>query len=257
MPFYRTKIYSGDVLEIEEYFSLRERGKKAHRGTNHMASSLRQMNMNDINSKKKLRRLINSNFKKGDLWIRLSYKNEPEFEAADKEMKKFLRRVREYRKKQGLSALKYIGITESEDKDGDPVRLHHHIIMQDMDAYALKALWNLGWVDVRWLYPDGDYTRLANYMTKTARRSHKKRWSQSRNLERPTVVYQTVKHSPSLLKPPKGYRAIEQSCTVSEEIGTIKYLRAVRIGGADYMDDNSIQEKAQVKANHTVRPNCH
>lgn len=230
MPYYRTKIYSGDVLEVEEYFSLRERDKKIpRRKGNRMPSSLRQMNLNDINSRKKLRRLINTNFRKGDLWIRLSYENKPDFETAVKEFKKFLRRVRDYRKKKGLPPLKYIGITETEDEAGEPVRIHHHIVMQDMDVYDLKALWPLGWVDVRWLYPHNDYSRLANYITKTMRKAHAKRWSQSRNLERPTVEYQVVKRSPALLKPPKGYRAVEQSCTVSDEIGTVKYLRAVRI----------------------------
>lgn len=194
-----------------------------------MPSSLRQMNLNDMNSRKKLRRLINANFRKGDLWIRLSYEHEPEFEAAAKEMKKFLRRIREYRKKKGLPPLKYIGITDTADRDGEQVRIHHHIVMQKMDIDDLIGLWPQGWADVRRLYPDGDYTQLANYITKTARQSHAKRWSQSRNLERPIVEYQVVKRSPNLLRPPKGYRAIEQTCIVSDEIGTVKYLRAVRI----------------------------
>lgn len=240
MPYYRTKILSGDVLEVEEYFSLREQGKKIpRRKGKFIPTSLRQMNLNDKNSKKKLRRLINSNFRKGDLWIRLSYENEPDFETAVKDFRLFIRRVRDYRKRNGLPPLKYIGITDTEDAEGEPVRIHHHIIMQDMNIYDLKALWQLGWVDVRWLYPDGDYSRLANYITKTARKAHRKRWSQSRNLKKPSVEYQVVKRSPHLLKPPKGYRAVEQTCIVSEETGTIKYLRAVRIGGADYTDNNS------------------
>lgn len=239
MPFYRTKIKSGDVLEVEEYFSLREQGKKIpRRKGKFMPSSLRQMNLNDANSRKKLRRLINTNFKKGDLWIRLSYENLVDFEQALKELRNFIRRIDYRRKKKGLKPLKYIAVTETEDKDGEPVRIHHHIIMQEMNVYELKSLWALGWVDVRWLYPDGDYEKLANYMTKTARKAHAKRWSQSRNLDRPSVEYQVVKRSPDILKPPKGYIAIEQTYSATEA-GMVKYLRAVRIGGADYSGNNS------------------
>ena len=234
MPYYRTKIKSGDVLEVEEHFSLRERDKRIpRRKGNRLPSSLRQMNLNDINSRKKLGRLINANFRKGDLWLRLSYNREPEFEQSIKDLRNFIRRVEYLRKKKGLPHLKYIAVTETEDENGEAVRIHHHIIMQQMNMEDIISLWPLGWVDPRRLFPGGDYEKLAKYMVKTARKAHAKRWSQSRYLERPIVEYQIVKRSPDVLKPPKGYIAIEQTYSATDN-GIVKYLRAVRIGGADF-----------------------
>ena len=75
-----------------------------------------------------------------------------------------------------MPPLKYVAVTESKDK-----RLHHHIVINKMDMEKVIDLWKHGRVIVSRLEPEGDYTGLANYITKESGESKGKRWKQSRN----------------------------------------------------------------------------
>lgn len=229
MPYYRTTYYSGDVYEVEEYFSPRERGKRIPRGRNENLSTQQQMERNEINARKKLARLVNTNFGKGDLFVTLTYAEEPGEEEAQREMANFIRRVRRHRRKKGAPELRYVGVTEAEDH-----RVHHHIIMSAMSIDELISLWTKGRCIVSMLEPGGDYTGLANYITKGKAKHKKKRWSQSRNLKKPRVRVKKITRASGPLKAPKGYKIIQQQYYVSDATGCTQYLRAIRVGGADY-----------------------
>lgn len=196
-------------------------------------SSAKQQKMNEKYSTRNMGRTINCNYGPEDLFVRLSYEKEPEdFDAAEKEFYLYTRRINYYLKKNGLPPLKYMFVTENENEDGEPVRIHHHVLMQKMDWDVVERLWKNGQVHIEPLDASGDYIGIARYLTKTKRRAFKKRWSQSQNLKRPVVEYQVLKRSPDILKAPKGYRTItSQTYVASDETGMTKYLRAVRLPG--------------------------
>ena len=238
MPFYKKEIYSGDVYEAEVYFSLREKGKRIPRGKNEHLSSAQQQEMNERNAIKKISRLVNTNFKSKDLFITLTYRNEISLEDAEKEIRKFIRKIREYRKKHNLSPLKYIAVTETENGDGDKAKIHHHIVMSVMSLDVVNSKWKNGRMIPSELDSDTDYAGLAQYITKTKKKEHKKRWSQSRNLDKPIEKIKILKRENRLLKPPKGYKTIQQQYYASEVTGKMQYVRAIRIGGIDYAEGN-------------------
>lgn len=81
-------------------------------------SSARKIAANEKEAVRRLARIINCNFRAGDLWLQLKYSDErlPEdMEAAKKEVSKFLRNVgSRYRKETGKS-LRYVLTTSDTD----------------------------------------------------------------------------------------------------------------------------------------------
>jgi len=241
MPHYKTSIYSGDVLEIEEYFAPRPAGKYISRRNNENLTTAQQQEINRVQAQKKLSRLINCNFTKGDAFITLTYAKIEDEENSRKEMGKFLRRLRGYCRKNNLPELKYIAVTESED-----ARLHHHMVLTALPLDAIIDCWICGRVIASRLSPEGDYAGLARYITKDSKKEGK-RWSQSRNLKKPRVVRKEIKRASGILKPPKGYRVIQQHFYVSDATGKSQYLKAIKINGYDYAGETPDAGRGGVK----------
>lgn len=193
---YRARtIKAGNVLEVEIYpiWNTQTEAHKAKKAATREA----QRNLNDRNAKKKLIRKINANFTEEDLCITLTYANGfvPDEEQARRDIRNYIRRVREWRRKNGLPELKYVYVIEYGGEDGRRKRVHHHVIMSGMDRDVAEALWNgRGWANSRRLQPD-DYglEALARYMTKEPNGG--KRWAASRNLVDPKVTVADTKIS--------------------------------------------------------------
>ena len=140
---------------------------------------------------------------------------------------------RRLRKRKGYSELKYLYVVESKRK-----REHVHLLINKMDLTMkeLSEVWGLGRVMVSILEPGGDYTGLAYYITKENYKEYGKRWSGSRNLEKPKekVMLISKEKETKRTRVPKNYKVIEDISYFSEYTGKTKYLRAVKIGGEDY-----------------------
>lgn len=192
MPYREKKIYSGKYLEIEIYPISKEQKNKS-RVQKRKESRREQKNLNAKNAKKHLIRLANTNFTNKDLAVHLTYTNKylpKSSEEAKKHVINYLRRIKHYRKKHGLSELKYIAIIEYKEQiEGEKeVRIHHHIIMSGgMDRDKVEDLWGKGRSNADRLQEDEfGYTALAIYASKDPRGN--KRWTQSRNLIQPTIA---------------------------------------------------------------------
>lgn len=186
MPYREKKIYSGDILEVEIY-PITIWDRKQSRKKKEKVSLPKQKNLNDKNAKKHLIRLINTNFTDHDLSVCLTYsENElPEDEAAArKDVTNYIRRIKHYRNKHGLSPLKYIAVIESGEKKG---RIHHHLVISgNMDRDIVEQLWSKGRANADRLKADeSGYEGLARYITKDPQGN--KRWVQSKNLKQPTI----------------------------------------------------------------------
>lgn len=193
---YRARsIKAGNVLEVEIFpiWNTQNEVRKAKRATTREA----QRNLNDRNAKKKLIRKINANFTEEDLCVTLTYKGGfvPDEEQARRDIRNYLRRVRQYRRKNGLPELKYVYVIEYGGGDGRRKRVHHHVIMSGMDRDIAEELWQgRGWANSRRLQPD-DYglEALARYMTKEPNGG--KRWAASKNLVDPKITEADTKIS--------------------------------------------------------------
>lgn len=192
---YRAKtIRAGEVLEVEIYPLWRTRNeiREAKRHTSRKA----QINLNEKNARKNLIRKINANFGRKDLCVTLTYQDGflPDEQQARKDIRNYLRRVREWRRKRGMTELKYVYVIEYGGTDNRRKRVHHHVIMSGMDRDAAEQLWGKGYANAHRLQPD-DYglEALARYMLKEPKNT--KRWASSKNLVEPKVTQADTKIS--------------------------------------------------------------
>lgn len=189
---YRVKtIKSGEMLECEIY-PIWKTGKRGKRKEKKKPSREAQKSLNEKNTKKNIIRLINGNFTKEDIWATFTYDKEhlPDSpDQAQKDMQNYIRRLKRYIKKNDLPELKYIYVTEyEEDEKKGKKRVHHHIVMNFRDRDITEEIWDKGGrTHSRRLQPD-DYglEGLARYITKDPKSS--KRYTTSRNLEKPKVT---------------------------------------------------------------------
>ena len=144
-------------------------------------------NLNDKNARKKVIRMLNTNFGKG-YWITHDYENRflPEsMEEALKDIQNYFRRVNRLLKKKGMERAKYLYVTEWEED----IRCHHHLVIDcGLTMDELNRLWTKGKrSELRPIdYDENGLTGMANYITKKPR--GKRRWNTSKgNLKQPTI----------------------------------------------------------------------
>lgn len=195
---YRCKtIKHGDQLDVEIFpiWSTSAESRKARAAV----TSKAQAALNEKNARKRLVRRINANFTASDIELTLTYAGEhvPDLEGARRDMQNYIRRVKRYRKAQGLPELKYVYVIEYQGEDGAPKRVHHHVIMSGMDRDAAEKLWGRGRANSARLQPDENGLEgLARYITKSLPRfKSEKRWVCSKNLIDPTVTVSDTKIS--------------------------------------------------------------
>lgn len=183
------RIISGDYVESNIYPAYLNR-KDVPRAEKSRTSRETQKKLNRENRRKKIVRLMNTNFKKGDLIVTLTYKDGvfPDLDRARKDVKNYLAAIARYRKKQGMTALQYIYVIEYEDGPSGKIRIHQHLIMSAMDRDIAESKWNKGRVESRYADPDGDFglEGFASYICKLE--SNGRHLIQhSRNLKKPIV----------------------------------------------------------------------
>lgn len=186
--YWRKTITSGKMVEFEIY----PMWKCKHdipRSKDRTESKKSQKNLNDKNSKKKVVRLINTNFERGDLYITVTYEDGylPDKKTARKDIQNYIRRLKHYRKKNGLDELKYIYSIgyEENPENSNKVRIHHHLIINKMNRDVAEDLWGKGTANAdRLQTKDFDFTGVAKYIADQG----PERWSASRNLKKPIMT---------------------------------------------------------------------
>lgn len=190
---YREKnIKSGKIFEAE-FYPIFDGGRRLPvRAPKTKPSKKEQQNLNAKNARKKLCRLINTNFDKNDLAVHGTYRDAqmPSSEqAVRRDIVNYIRRVKNFRKKNGLTEMKYIYVIEAKvSKRTGVLRWHWHMIMSGMDRDVAEKLWPYGdWTNADRLQPgDKGFDALANYLSKDPQ--GQKRWAQSKNLKKPTEL---------------------------------------------------------------------
>ena len=198
---YRCKtIKHGDQLDVEIFpiWNTRAEERKAKEAVTRKA----QAALNDKNSHKRVGRLINCNFVKGDIKIDLTYDDNhlPSREKAYRDVTNYLRRVKRFRKKNGIEGeFKYVYSIEYSDVEGVEKRGHHHVLMSGvgMSRDDAEELWGKGRANADRAQPDDfGLAGFAIYFTKTGQRAKgKRRFGSSKNLTQPTVTVADTKIS--------------------------------------------------------------
>lgn len=237
---------SGRVVEESTVFV--SPNCKERRGRKKGTTSARKQDENERDAVKRLARIINCNFAHGDLLLGPKYDEaglarltawaqehreegqsleDAVVAAAEREGRNYIRRVERELEKAGVE-LRYILITSDMDGEtGELVRPHHHIIVPRVSFEAAAKKWTLGTVDYQILRDQDDYTPLAEYLLRQVRRrkADARKWTCSRNLDKP-VVSQTWMDKPGReLTVEKGGKLMHRA---EWEPGRPQYIRYVR-----------------------------
>ena len=162
--------------------------------------------------------LLAENFGEDDQFLTLTYDDDhlpADRAGAQKEIKRYIRRIQAAIKKLGLGPLKYIYCTESvPEGPGEPRRLHHHMVANggERAREVIRAKWRAGQAYAEPLL-DGpaDYEPRARYMVKErapdveGREPRLRAWTPSKNLKKPTVTSELVPDTLTITAPPGAF----------------------------------------------------
>lgn len=205
----RTKTYycgtkRPEYIEIDLFPCLEQERRYSRKGKEKLTAP-KQRNLNAKRAKRYFCLLLKTNFTEGDIHVTLTYNAKflPEtIEQAEREVKNYLRRIANARKRKGLPALKYIYITE---QGVQSQRIHHHLIINSgLSRDEIEMLWRrpkrkgekygqaLGDCNADRLRVDEKgLERLAAYLSKDPR--GRKRWTPSQNLKKPQISVSDTK----------------------------------------------------------------
>lgn len=194
---YRQKRYKcGEMLYLE-VFPIWNGKKDFHRAKKLCETRKEQEVVNGRNVQKKLMRMANKYFTRGDLYATFTYDGDaPDgIEQVKRDVRNFLKRLRRRRSKLNLPELRYIYVIE-----GEPgIRYHvHFFISGDLDRDELERMWHHSRRNqTRRLAPDDfGLGGLACYLGKPKQlRKYEKCWAHSQNIRdvTPTIADRKIK----------------------------------------------------------------
>ncbi len=223
----------------------------------------RKQEQNEYAAQKALARILNANFREGDL-MGLDYsaagmaklerrcgelpeeetaRMDAVREAAETELRNALRRVKNLLKKKGIE-LKAVYITSDMDgQTGEAVRIHHHLVVNReareafVEAWEKKGLGGVSWTPLN--EEQEDRTAIAEYFIRQVRRvPDAKKYHSTRNLIRPQPK-DRIALSEAELRVPTG--------------GSLLFRQEFRRGMPQYIR-NILPQK---KRSHVQRPPDH
>ena len=187
------------LLNIEVLGKIPEKKPTQRRGAKSKATSAAMQFYNHKCSWRELELLIAKNLQRG-MVIALTYDDEhlpANRDAAIKLFKKFIRKLRESRRKQGVPLTYFYNVEGlhgagqndffGNDTHLEDHRLHHHFAVDGSDLDEIRSLWEYGYVRMEPLNIHY-YRELAKYLTKEASEGKAKpgerSWNCSRNVKR-------------------------------------------------------------------------
>lgn len=212
-----------DKIEIEKYYDGRFGAPGMPREHKRKATPEEMAKHNHWRKCRELRRILELNFKGGDMYLTLTCRTEerPSLEGAPKVIRQFRDRLAREYKKRGWE-FKYVITCEV----GSRGAVHWHMILNNMQEGnasswdMVRKHWTRGRPFMEPLDEDRDYKKLAEYIVKeTTKRIEKEQTKEklsyiaSRNLARPKEQKKKVraKSWKRIPVPPAGYHLKEDS----------------------------------------------
>lgn len=212
-------------------------GIKPVRSRRRVSADVNRLEKNEKQSEKNLARILNTNFGREGVLVGLDYsdkayeqifkgcKNQAEvIERAKHQVSLCLRRVQREAKKQGIDVKAVLVTADLDGETGEPVRVHHHIVVNKEAAELFGSKWKHGQsVDYEYLYSDQkDRTALAHYlMSQISHIPGGKAYITTRNLEKAKCVDRIAKNGAEIALP----RNSELLYRSAHTMGLSQYLR--------------------------------
>lgn len=196
----RQKKYEcGNYLDIE-IFNVPKGRRIIQREKRMRESTLAQKNLNNKKAERHFVRLVHLNFTKSDLYVDLTFENKYLPETRDdvlKALRNYIKSLQRWRKKQGLSQLKYIYVISNLDSKGNRVRYHVHMIINDMDRDVAESKWKYGYANTdRLKFNEVGVTGKSLYMIRQTKGDRS--WGSSINLAKPIAKVSDKKITPHI-----------------------------------------------------------
>lgn len=177
---YLMSMYSAGVLRRH---TPRERGERKK------VTSEAKRKINAMRRKYGMMLLVGENFESGrDLFLYLGHERDVAEDEDKRCMRKFHREMGKLYRQLGIE-YRYIDVRETHRRDGEPCRLHHHLIISGTGRLMLgriAACWGCGGVDVRVLRELTDnFEDTCRYLLKERKEKGRRAYSCSLNLRRP------------------------------------------------------------------------
>ena len=186
---------AGKTIEVCKYHTYRNHIKGEKRAKREKPTKEAQRKVNLRKAEKDLRRLMNENFKDGDLLLRLDFSKRP---AGSVEMQEYVSEAMGGMKKKAKKAgidMKYIYVKEVGPRGGR----HIHAVVSKVDTETIRKCWPYGGIHIDPLNSGGQYRKIAAYFMKYAARTEEtegkligKRWYPSRGLRRPKIIKRVI-----------------------------------------------------------------
>lgn len=226
----RYRIISGRAVEVRDVLMETRGGNQ--RGARRGKSSAKQLKRNEEEAVLVLARQLNANCKGGDLFLSLKYSDRslPDTrEEAKRTAKNFMRRIaRAYRKATGKKLKWWLVTASVSSKTGQPVRLHHHVVMDAMDWELIAKHWPPEEFSYRRLDATGDYTAIARYMIRNAGYGGERAWSHSQGIRQPKYTEPIPVKRAGTVKVPPEARIVEREVREDSDAGfSASYIRWV------------------------------
>lgn len=166
--------------------------------------------LNAKNAVRKLSRLVNANFTEDDYTVTLEYTNAlrpNDISEVKKDVRNYMRRLRNFYLKNGILVFKYIVIFESGEVRGN---IHVHVIVKGgVDRNEIEKLWGKGTANTKRLQPEyyDGLDRITSYMQKAP--LGVRHWIGSKNLDKPieptpeTITRRTARNTIDALDYPE------------------------------------------------------
>ena len=241
---------SGAIGEKTKYWVSGERPSRSKRV---VSAEVNRLEKNETLAVRSAARVLNANFKQGDIFLGLDYSEEglkkvrgekqetipqslrdsslctreplkgaetvegtreayvDEYERyevylrAEHQMKLCLRRVKRECEKRGIELKYFAATSDVSSKTGEPVRVHHHLVINREALEVFEEKWKLGGVHHSVLDNNPDRTAIAEYIIKQVRKIKDARsYVTSRNLIRPVPKDRIAVNDSELRVPAKA-----------------------------------------------------
>lgn len=197
------------MIEVTDYQSSKLYGRGKTRQKRKLPTPYEVKKNNERLAESRLRLLIDNNFSPGDYYLTLTYREQPTWEEAKKDIRNFIRRLGD-RYKAKEKSLKYIYVVEGTS------RIHFHLLINKaFEIYPddMEKLWTYGYFEQK-IYQGKaeDAIRMASYFVKEIYSEEKaavfkRRWTSSKNLIKPKEKVETLPSTEWAkdIKVPNGY----------------------------------------------------
>lgn len=245
------RYYAGLIGEAIKYWIS---AKAPTRSPRRLKADVRKVEANARAVERTVARLIHANFQSGrDILLGLDYdkaglatlQGDP-LEAAQGQLRLFLRRVRRRCAAAGVE-FRYIALTSDMDgRTGAAARIHHHLIVNVEALAACQEKWRLGGVNWKILCDQADQSELAAYLIRQVRRQPDlSKYIPSKNLRRPKPVDRIARGGE--LRLPQGAALLYRG---PYQPGQTQYMRYLLPSAAD-----SVETRAKRKERECERKN--